>query len=203
MNNNKVINSSFRFSFLIPIVFLFAVIFLLSSCDSAQERKSKVMTYYDLKGFIESQISILNKEKPEVTKTMSVSGKNETRTSNDLDWKKELELFIQADINKPAYSKSYSITKPDSMTVLYKIKTGESLPVRYLKIEVDKNSGTPVRVQALLRSENKLYQSEKNIELHGSVNKNQWHLDEYSINGYQKLATMDKKLFNVTARTHY
>ena len=202
--NNKVSTSSSGFPFFKSIVYLFAGIFLLlSSCDSAQERKSKVMTYYDLKGFIESQIIVLDKKKPEVTKTMSVSGKNETRISNDVDWKKELELFIQADINKPAYSKSYSITKPDSVTVLYELKTEESLPVRYLKIKIDKTSGDPIVIQALLRSENKLYQSEKNIELHGSVNNNQWQLNEYTVRGFQKLATMDKKSFDVTARMHH
>lgn len=195
--NNKVIISSFQF----PILYLFASVFLfLSSCDSAQERQSKVMTYYDLKGFIESQVSSLNKEKPEVRKIMSVSGKNETRTSRDMDWKKELELFVQADINKPAYSKSYSITKPDSLTVVYTLSTSESLPVRYLKIEMDKNSGMPILIQAKLRSENKLYQSEKNIEMHGSLQSGKWHLNSYTIKGYQKLATMDKKAFDLSAK---
>lgn len=202
--NNKVTFSSPGFSFFSPLTCLLAGIFLfLTSCDSAQERQSKVMTYYDLKGFVESQISVLNKEKPEVVKTMSVSGKNETRTSREMDWKKELELFIQADINKPAYSKSYSITKPDSLTVVYKLSSGESLPVRYLKIEMDKAAGTPILIQALLRSENKLYQYEKNIEMHGSVQGGQWHLITYAIKGYQKLATMDKKSFDVSAQVQH
>ncbi|MCF0057511.1 hypothetical protein [Dyadobacter sp. CY356] len=198
--NNKVTISSFQFSLFTPILY---VLLFLTSCDSAQERESKVMTYYDLKGFIESQVSSLNKEKPEVTKTMRVSGKNETLTSRNMDWKKELELFIQADINKPAYSKSYAITKPDSLTVLYKLKTEESLPVRYLKIEMDKISGTPVVIQALLRSENKLYQSEKNIEMHGSFQGGKWHLENYIIKGYQKLATMEKKEFDVSAKVKH
>lgn len=198
--NNKVTISSTGLSFFIPILY---VLLFLTSCDSAQERESKVMTYYDLKGFIESQVSSLNKEKPEVTKIMGVSGKNETLTSRNMDWKKELELFVQADINKPAYSKSYAITKPDSLTVLYKLKTEESLPVRYLKIEMDKISGTPVVIQALLRSQNKLYQSEKNIEMHGSFQSGQWHLQTYTIKGYQKLATMDKKSFDVSAKVRY
>lgn len=199
--NNKILTSLSGFSIFTPILYLFAGVFLcLTSCDSAQERQSRVMTYYDLKGFIESQISVLNTEKPEVIKTMSVAGKNETRTSRKMDWKKELELFIQADINKPAYSKSYSITKPDSLTVLYRLTTGESLPVRFLKIEMDKTSGTPVLIQAQLRSENKLYQSEKNIQMHGSIQNGQWHLNTYTIKGYQKLATMEKKAFDVSAR---
>jgi hypothetical protein len=193
-----------RFSVLSSLVCLFAgIIFLLTGCDSPQERQSRVMSYYDLKGFIETQISALNQNKPEITKIMKVSGKEETRSSKDIDWKKELELFSQADINKPAYSKSYIVEKPDSATVIYTLKKGETLPVHYVKIILDKKSGNPVFVQALLRAENKLYQSEKNIRLSGLVQNGKWIMQSYSIRGYQKLATMDKKLFDVSARVNY
>jgi hypothetical protein len=193
-----------RFSFFSSLGWLFTgIIFLLTGCDSPQETRSKVMNYYDLKGFIETQISTLNREKPEVTKIMKVSGKEETRSSKDVDWKKELELFSQADINKPAYSKSYIVEKPDSATVIYTLKKEETLPVRYVKIMLDKKSGNPISIQALLRAENKLYQSEKDISLSGLIQNNRWVLQSYSIRGYQKLATMDKKLFNVSARVNY
>jgi hypothetical protein len=193
-----------RFSFFSSLGWLFAgIIFLLTGCDSPQERQSRVMNYYDLKGFIETQVSTLNREKPEVTKIMKVSGKEETRSSKDVDWKKELELFSQADINKPAYSKSYIVEKPDSATVIYTLKKEETLPVRYVKIMLDKKSGNPISIQVLLRAENKLYQSEKDISLSGLIQNNRWILQSYSIRGYQKLATMDKKLFNVSARVNY
>jgi len=193
-----------KFSLFSSLVCLFAgIIFLLTSCDSPQERQSKVKNYYDLKGFIETQISMLNQEKPEVTKMMKVSDKQETRSSKDVDWKKELELFSQADINKPAYSKSYEIEKPDSATVIYTLKKEETLPVRYVKIILDKKSGNPISIQALLRAENKLYQSEKNISLSGLIQNNRWILQSYSIRGYQKLATMDKKLFDISAQVNY
>ena len=193
-----------KFSLFRSLVCLFAgIIFLLTSCDSPQERQSKVKNYYDLKGFIETQISMLNQEKPEVTKMMKVSDKQETRSSKDVDWKKELELFSQADINKPAYSKSYEIEKPDSATVIYTLKKEETLPVRYVKIILDKKSGNTISIQALLRAENKLYQSEKNISLSGLIQNNRWILQSYSIRGYQKLATMDKKLFDISAQVNY
>jgi hypothetical protein len=177
-----------------------AILLLLISCDSAQEAQSKVKTYYDVKGFIETQIFLLDKQKPEVSKIMQVGEKKETLSGRDLDWRKELELFVQADINKPAYSKSYLVSKPDSFTIAYTLKPGETLPVRFLKISLDKNSGNPSSIEALLRSENKLYQSEKRIELHGSNRAtNQWQLESYSIKGFQQLATMDRKLFDIAA----
>ncbi|MCF2445577.1 hypothetical protein L0657_16555 [Dyadobacter sp. CY345] len=172
-------------------------------CDQSQEKSTEKKVYYDLKGFIETKISSLSKQKPTVDKTMSVSGKNESRSTRQIDWKKEMELFVQADINKPAYSKSYAISKPDSLTTVYTLKTEENIPVKSVMIRMDKNTGDPVIIKALLRSENKLYQSEKNIELHCGGSRAQWKLTSYSIRGYQKLATMDKKDFDISANVKY
>lgn len=180
------------------IIFLF-----LMGCDQPQDKKTEKKTYYDVKGFIETQIAFLSEQKPQVSKQMSVAGKKEERSTKNVDWKKELELFIQADINKPAYSKSYVVEKPDSLTVIYTLKSTENLPVRYLKVQLDEISGNSISIKALLRSENKLYKSEKNIEMHCASQSNQWHLTSYSIKGYQKLAMTDQKDFDIKAQVSY
>lgn len=184
-------------------IFSFLFLLFLTGCDQPQEKSTEKKVYYDLKGFIETKISSLSIQKPTVDKTMRVSGKNESRSTRQIDWKKELELFVQANINKPAYSKSYTISKPDSLTTVYTLKTEENIPVKSVMIRMDKNTGDPVLIKALLRSENKLYQSEKNIELHCSGSADQWQLTSYSIRGYQKLATMDKKDFYINANVRY
>ena len=198
-------NTGYKDSFfkLSAHIFPIIIILLLSGCDQPQEKAKEKKIYYDLKGFIETQIEFLSEQKPIVDKVMSVSGKNESRSTREVDWKKELELFIQADINKPAYSKSYAVSKPDSLTSVYTLKTEENISVKSVRIQLDKNTGNPVLIQALLRSENKLYQSEKNVELHCNSESNQWHLTSYSIKGYQKLATMDRKDFDIQAKVKY
>ena len=198
-------NTGYKDSFfkLSAHIFPIIIILLLSGCDQPQEKAKEKKIYYDIKGFIETQIEFLSEQKPIVDKVMSVSGKNESRSTKEVDWKKELELFIQADINKPAYSKSYAVSKPDSLTSVYTLKTVENISVKWVRIQLDKNTGNPVLIQALLRSENKLYQSEKNVELHCKSESNQWHLTSYSIKGYQKLATMDRKDFDIQAEVKY
>ena len=198
-------NTGYKGSFfkLSAHIFPIIIILLLTRCDQPQEKVKEKKIYYDLKGFIETQIEFLSEQKPTVDKVMSVSGKNESRSTKEVDWKKELELFIQADINKPSYSKSYAVSKPDSLTSVYTLKTEENISVKSVRIELDKNTGNPVLIQALLRSENKLYQSEKNVELHCKSESNQWHLTSYSIKGYQKLATMDRKDFDIQAEVKY
>jgi hypothetical protein len=179
------------------------IIFFLMGCDNPEDKPAEDKTYYDVKGFIETQIVYLAEQKPTVHKKMSVAGKNEDRTTKEVDWKKELELFVQADINKPAYRKSYSVTKPDSLTTLYTLQPTENLPVQYLKVQVDKITGNPTAIQALLRSENKLYRSEKHIEMHCASQANQWRLTDYAIKGYQKLAMTDQKDFDIKAAISY
>jgi len=198
-------NTEYKDSFfkLSAHIFPIIIILLLSGCDQPQEKAKEKKIYYDIKGFIETQIEFLSEQKPIVDKVMSVSGKNESRSTREIDWKKELELFIQADINKPAYSKSYAVSKPDSLTSVYTLKTEENISVKWVRIQLDKTTGNPVLIQARLRSENKLYQSEKNVELHCKSESNQWHLTSYSIKGYQKLATMDRKDFDIQAEVKY
>jgi len=199
--NNGIQNSSLKFSCNYLFQYLTLLLFLgFTGCETPAEKSSEKKVYYDLNGLIEKQITFLQEKTPVVRKEMRVSGKSESRSTKEVDWKKELELFIQADINKPAYSKSYLIEKPDSLTLIYQLKSSENLHVKYLKVQLNKLTGNPDLIQAKLRSENKLYQSEKNIELHGKYHDSQWVITDYSIRGYQKLATMERKDFAITAQ---
>ncbi|MFC0185144.1 hypothetical protein ACFFJX_22755 [Pseudarcicella hirudinis] len=69
---------------------LLACIFYLGACQSDTGNKAKI--YFDLKGFIDAQIKLLDKTKPAVLKTVIVGDKKEVKTIKDIDWAKELEL---------------------------------------------------------------------------------------------------------------
>ena len=189
----QVFNKSSSFLFVIGVL-------MLSACSEEETDPNEKKTYYDLKGFVDNQIVYLNEKKPKVTKTVQLDGKKEVRAEIETDWKKELELFAQADINKPAYRNSYSIIRSDSSVYEYRIKEGEKLPVQYLMIKVDSATQQPVSVKALLRSENKIYSSEKSIELTLSRRNSLLEVSAYSVKGYQKLLFMNRKSFDITAK---
>lgn len=184
-------------------LFFALVILLLISCDSTKEEEQQTKKFYDLKGFIESQIVQLDSEKPVVLKVMEIGADRNELSTKDVDWKKELELFVQADINKPAYSQSYSVIRSDSLNLEYVVKQGENLPVRHLKIQLNEAGGVPIKIEASIRSENKLYQSEKNIYLRCSVKDNSTQIISYDISGFQKLVTMQEKLFSIQAKVQH
>ncbi|MPR34517.1 hypothetical protein [Salmonirosea aquatica] len=180
----------------------FAILLMLASCQTPAEKHDEPAVYYDIKGFIQSQIQLLNQQKPVVEKTMVVGNGQEKRSTSEVNWEKELELFVQADINKPAYRQSYAIARPDSLTYEYTIQTQEDLPVRYLKVVLDQADGQPALIEARILAENKLFESEKNLLMHCAKNSGQWRVATYQIKGFQELVISDRKLFDVQAEVH-
>ncbi|REA62168.1 hypothetical protein DSL64_10980 [Dyadobacter luteus] len=174
------------------LVILFSV--FLASCDGDRVEEAGEKVFYDLKGFTEAQITLLDSLKPQVYKTVSMGTEQNVVRSEDVNWEKELGLFVQADINKPAFKQSYSIARPDSSTFVYTSKEGDRLPVRELKIVID-TVGNLSSAEAYVKSENKLYVSEKHITL--SVKNNR--IQQYRIVGFQQLIMMDKKPFSINA----
>ena len=174
-----------------------ALFFSLVSCQKEETRDGAPKAYYDLKGFIENQIVYLNEKKPEVSKTAILGGKREASKTHEVDWKKELELFVQADINKPSYRQSYEVIQNGPLQYEYRIKPGNDLPVAYLKIDTDSVLKQPLRVEVLIRASNKVYNSEKKLVLNAAKRNNLPEINSYDVSGYQKLIFVEKKVFSI------
>ena len=72
------------------------------------------------------------------------------------------------------------------------------MPIKSLKIVIDEMSKQPKLVEALLKEENKLYDSEKRLSLTCTMRpEGVWLLKTYEINGFQHLTMSDKKPFSV------
>ncbi len=163
-----------------------------SACASETETV-KTNRYFDLKGLIEKQIGLLQKQKPNVQKTILVSEKSENQQVTSIDWTKELELFNQVDLNKPAYVGNYDVDS-SAMGVKYSLKNTENLPVKFLAIQRAGEDG--ISVEALMSSENYLYQSEKHLKL--TLRNNE--VADYQIDGFQKVVFGDKKQFKIDGK---
>lgn len=183
----------YRFLTIVAAVFLFSLV----SCRQEEARDDAPKVYYDLKGFIENQIAYLNEKKPEVSKTAVLGSKREASKTREVDWKKELELFVQADINKPSYRQSYEIAQNGPLHYEYRLKPGNDLPVAYLKIDTDSVLKQPLRVEALIRASNKVYNSEKKVVLNAAKHDNLVEVNSYEVDGYQKLIFVEKKVFSI------
>lgn len=185
--------------FLYP-VFLLLCLFLSSCTDSAQQTQPNV--YYDVLGFIRHQIADLSTRKPLVQKTVSINQKQSQQRTQDVNWSRELELFTQVDINKPALRSSYQILRPDSLTYQYTLKKSEEkLTVRSLTVRLDGKTHQPRLIEAVLQTANPLYSSERHLMLESGPGSNQqWRVQHYKLAGFQKLPYFDKSEFLVDGR---
>ena len=168
----------------------------LFSCNQPQD-KPQTPTYFPLKAFMEQQIALLSAQKPLLNKMVEAEGQSDTTQTTAVDWTKELDLFVQADLNKPAYINSYTVSN-EGNTTRYVVKNGESLPTQFLKITRDPVTQQPITVEALSRTENYLFTSQKQVSLVASINKDgKWRLAQYRIEGFQQLIFGSKKPFKI------
>lgn len=171
------------------IMCLLILSLIVMSCNE-EVKENQTKKYFDLKGLIESQIKTLNKQKPAIQKSILMSEKSENQVIKTIDWSKELELFMQADLNKPAFIQSYRVDS-SSMGVRYTLKETEKLPVKYLNITNTGEDG--MNIEALVNNENYLYETERHLKL--SLKNNQ--ITDYEISGFQKIVFGDKKNFKI------
>lgn len=183
-----------RFVYL-PI--LLSTLFFSSCTDSTQSTQPNV--YYDVLGFVKGQIAGLSARHPLVSKAVAINQEKNRQTTRDINWNRELELFTQADINKPALRNSYQINRPDSLTYQYTLKKAEErLTVRSLTIQLDSITRQPRRIEAVLQTSNPLYSSERHLLLEsGPVAGREWQVKHYKLAGFQKLPYFDQNDFLV------
>jgi hypothetical protein len=99
----------------------FMLVFCLQACKPVVKEKPE---YFDIKGYFAADIVKLNRLNPFVQKTVTHNGISETKKTKIDDWGRELDLFIGADINKPALKNSYSVVD-DGGFLIYKAKYPE------------------------------------------------------------------------------
>lgn len=180
-------------------VFLWLAALFTVACSTDAAQRTEKPVYFDVAGYVKGQINALSKQKPGVAKRTQMGDKVEQQTTRVINWSRELELFTQADINKPALRNSYTIARPDSLTYRYTLKPNEkNLTVRSLTVKLDSATHQPRRIDAVLATENPLYTSERKIFMEsGPRTGSGWGVTHYQLQGFQHLSISDKNTFDV------
>jgi len=129
---------------------------LVFACSEPVEETSKLdkvvgpKTFFDLKGFIVSESDYLSESNAVLEKEISFKGKKERKTIEQVEWKKELSIFANSDINKAAWLDKYVVDSTANFvhykTASPKIKT-QSLKVFFdgnkaiTKVEIENSTG--------------------------------------------------------------
>ncbi|MHA8101058.1 hypothetical protein PQG46_04410 [Aquirufa nivalisilvae] len=154
--------------------------FLFISCSETVKTSPK-NTYFAWADLLNSHIKSFEVKKPKVHKTVFLDGVKEVKVVSDIDWSKEWALFLEADLNKPAFEKSYdNLSEPD--LIWYSLKLGESLPVKKFMVHLD-DLNRPTRVEIEVSQKNFLFETNKNMHMTFSDG----YVQTYYIEGSQKL----------------
>jgi len=137
---------------------LFLLVLILSACSAPPEKE--INSYVDIAGFFEAEAVRLDQANPEVKKTVARNDATETRTVRDVNWKTELSLFAESDINKPAWRDSYRVTKKDG-NVTY-VATDTTLKTREINITKD-SLGKIREIKIKNQTNNMLYSSSEQL----------------------------------------
>ncbi|OUJ76134.1 hypothetical protein [Hymenobacter crusticola] len=185
---------------------LFGLLALVgTACDSSSGNNSQAAParkplYFDLKGFLDAQASLLNRRNPVVVKLVQLrDGHEETAQVSHTNWNKELQLFYQADINKAALRGTYTIEPPIPATdglqqQTYRRKPGIENAVESMTVVSGPQGIREVR--ARLSQDNALFFSRKELLLRA----NNGVLNNYQVNGVQKLILFDTLRYSAVVR---
>ena len=106
-NFKKLCDYVFYLKFQYLLLFVFTV-FLSCSNDSAPQPQNQELAFFDLKSYFQTEIERLS-DLRNISKTTEVNGETETKVLDSIDWKNDLKIFSDSDINKPAWTDKYSI----------------------------------------------------------------------------------------------
>lgn len=182
---------------------LIGFLLLTTACSQEQEaaqagQPARKPLYFDVKGFLDNQVTLLTQRKPTVEKQVMLrDGQVETTQVEQVDWAKELQIFYQADINKPALRGAYEAVETpvgDTVTIVqvYRRKPGIENAVDQLR--VGKNDTQSGLIEATLTQDNPLFFSRKVLALQYQNGL----LKSYRVQGVQKLIMFDTLRYSAT-----
>jgi len=136
---------------LIRSLWLFTIFTTLIACTPEDTKKGARLSFFDLEGYVSQQVQLLQNDQPKAVKSVSLDARIEEKVLSTLDYRKELELFAQADINKPAWRDKYTVdsvfNQAGVLESLTYEATDDKIPTRRLHIDFDRGEVSRILVE--------------------------------------------------------
>lgn len=170
------------------IIALLGGIMLLSglqACRPDNVQSGAAPKYFDLAGYFKADTARLKKLNPQVNKTVTHNGVTENKTVQIGNWGQELNLFIQSDINRPAWKNSYTTTTFGDL-VIYKAKDPE---LRTSKVIINRDKGKIKWILIFNHTKNLLYETSEKLSYFPD--------SAYQIDKSQHVKLMGQNLYHI------
>lgn len=137
----------------------FLLLLTFGCSNQSKEKQQRELTYFDIKGYFESEIARLDKLKPSITKSVEVNDSLESKAIRISDWKKELSVFTEADINRASWKGLFKLQKlkgSDTYT-----SDDDKVPVK--KVRISFNDQGLSEILIVLNNSNSLYSAQDSL----------------------------------------
>lgn len=181
----------------IRIIFIFFILSATKSCIYKTPQSQEPQIYFSLHQFIQTQVAKLDSSKPTFNKTVVNEGKKASQSLQIKEWKKELRMFEEANINKPAFKDMYVVKDSTAQNRVFKIyrSKDKNFHTQFLLIEYDAAKQIKM-IQVLYQTNDFLFQSKRDLQL---ICENGL-LKSYSIEGHQNNLFSGKYDYEIAAR---
>lgn len=136
---------------------------LLGSCakDPVDVYYEDQRNYYDLPQCMRQQVDALNKMGKSVRKKLTKDGLTQVLEKSDVNWAEELELFIDSDINRPAWRGAFitDTVHLERMFVISYRTENKEIPVKNVVVTIDRENKQCLKVSIDRLTDNFLYTS--------------------------------------------
>ena len=166
----------------------FLIMVFLTACSS-RENLDQSAHFFDLRGYFDKEAQRLQTTNPLIEKTVSQKNDSEKKQLRLSNWKTELELFTESDINKPSWKDSYHIIKK-GYTTQYLAKDPDLRTQKIFIKRVDNNSIKQISI--VNQSSNALYTSAEQLDYFPD--------SLYSIRKEQNVKVIGLKSYSISAR---
>ncbi|WP_044201095.1 hypothetical protein [Flammeovirga sp. OC4] len=182
------------------IHFILSSLFSCAQLDKIQDTEE--VYNFDLTSVVDSAVKDLSRTSPAVEKKVLYDGQEDKVASSTINWEDELEVFEDADINKPILKNSYQKSiqnKPDGGTLTRFEASGPRELVRWMEIEKD-SDGELLKIAFKMLTDNSLYATEKEGQLVFSEGQK---LKSYAIEGIQTIVFLGDKHYSIEGNLVY
>ncbi len=177
-------------------ILLLSLIILFAACsDMKMKPQTTTHQYFDMAAFMQTVLRNLETNKVKVRKVVAANGIKEIIDTKDTDWKQELALFIETDINKAVLKDMYFVDKNSKFSEYTALESNAKVQRIKIKGILDK----PEEIEIDLIDKNQLYQTSKKLTMKFNSGKPV----SYTISGEQKVIFKDVLSYEMIAEMMY
>ena len=194
------------------LLLLFLVLTCFTSCQQDVVSQLQNTPYFDLKGLINQQITMLDSLNPPVEILGKIESQQEKTTlhKDSSAWRASLKLFTDADINQPVLQGRYTVedstdTQQGLKIRLYRVRNNKDSSIPYMRIYYQDTltRANVKRIETEFQEYNMLYSTQRKMsasfeKFHGNP-----RILEYETTGKQKMLFKDSVTYSMLAKIDY